>query len=194
MPFRCLLAVGLLAAAAGACSGDDEDDAVPLSVPPTEATTTTEAPTTSTTVDFETEVKLAALELLEIRNEVLMNPDPSRIDEFLSELCTCLDREFGVVERFATDGRRWAGPAVEPLAIRLDRSDQANPTFTVIARQPAGEIIGPSGAEPVAEVDLAPYFVSLIRASDGGWRINGLEGLTMERDAAQAIVREEGLP
>lgn len=193
MPFRCLLAAGLLLGAAACSEGDDGDRAVPVTTASTEQPTTTAAPT-STTLDFETEVKLAALELLEVRNEILMHPDPERVGEYLSELCTCFEREIGVLRDFAATGQRWAGPVVEPLAIRMDRDDRGHPSFTVIARQPPGEILSPSGAQPIPEVELAPYFVSLVAEPGAGWRINGLEGLTMERSAALAIIETEGLP
>ena len=196
MPFRYLLAVGvaILGTSAAACS-DDGEDAVPLTTTTSSTTPTTRASTTSTTLDFETEVKLAALELLEIRNDVLQNPDVSRVSEYISEFCTCLERELGIVEEFVQSGRRWTGPAVEPLGLRVDRSDADNPTFTLIARQPAGAIVSASNEEPVPEVPLAPYFLSLIRDETGGWRFNGLQGIpTMQASVARAIIEEEGLP
>jgi hypothetical protein len=193
--FRRLLAVGVavLGTFATACT-DDSEDAVPLTTTSAVATTTTRAPTTSTTLDFETEVKLAALELLEIRNEVFQNPDVSRVSEYISEFCTCLERELGIVQEFVQNGRRWTGPAVEPLGIRLDSDDARGPSLTLIARQPAGSIAGPAGTVPVAEVELAPYVVSLVAEAPGAWRINGLEGITLERDAALQIIEHEGLP
>jgi len=190
--FRCLLLAGALVAA-GACGGDDEG-AAPVTTVATadEATTTTEAATT-TTVDFETEVKLAALALLEVRNEVLMAPDVERVDEYISEFCTCLERERQIIADFVATGRRWTGPAVVPLGIRLSNPDERGPTITVAAMQPAGEILGPEGPAPVPEEGFAPYRVGLVRNGRGEWRINSLEGISLSESAFDSIAAE-GLP
>jgi hypothetical protein len=192
VPFRCLLAVGLLVTGAAACSDDDNDGAVPVPST-TERPTTTEAPTTSTTLDFETEVKLAALELLEIRNEVFQNPDVDRVSEYIAETCVCLERERQIVADLAAAGRRWTGPAIVPLGITWSNEDRRGPTLTVAATQPAGEIVGGASPEPVPDVPQAPYRVTLVRNEAGQWRINGLTGITLTSEVFAAI-REEGTP
>jgi hypothetical protein len=185
--------VALLGTSAAACS-DGGEDAVPLTTTSSLATTaTTRASTTSTTLDFETEVKLAALELLEIRNEVFQNPDVWRVSEYIAETCVCLERERQIVADFVAQGRRWTGPAIVPLGIRWSNEDERGPTLTVAALQPAGQIVGQGSSETVPAVDEAPYRVTLVRDSDGEWLINGLTGITLVSDAFQSIV-EEGLP
>jgi hypothetical protein len=192
--FRCLLAVGVavLGTFATACT-DDSEDAVPLTTTSALATTTTRAPTTSTTLDFETEVKLAALELLEIRNEVLQNPDVNRVSEYIADTCICLERERQIVEGLVADGVRWTAPPVVPLGIRIDDRGPTEVAFTLVARQPQATIEGADAIEEVPAVDIAPYFVALVQ-QDSGWRINGLEGVSMGEDAALELVRSEGLP
>ena len=193
MSFRCLLAAGvaITSLATMACSNDSED-AVPLTTMPS-VTATTRASTTSTTVDFETEVKLAALELLEIRNEVLQNPDVGRVSEYIAETCVCLERERQIIVDFVAQGRRWTGPAIVPLGVRLSNDDAAGPAVTIAAHQPAAEIVGPGDAETVRQVDEAPYLVTLVRDARGAWLINGLTGITLESATFDAIVGE-GLP
>ena len=196
MSFRRLLAVGVALAgtSATACSDDGGDDAVPLTTASTEATTTTaRAPTTSTTVDFETEVKLAALELLEIRNQVFQNPDVARVSEYIADTCVCLERERQIVEGLVTDDVRWTSPAVVPLGIRIDDPGPQEVAFTLVAQQPEGAIEGPLGREEIPAVELAPYFLALTRQGDE-WRINGLEGVSMGEDAALDLIRSDGLP
>ena len=194
MSFRYLLAVGVavIGTSAAACS-DDSDDAVPLTTTMSSATPTTRAPTTSTTLDFETEVKLAALELLEIRNDVLQNPDVSRVSEYIAETCVCLARERQIIEGLVADGVRWTGPAVVPLGIRLDDAGPPEAAFTLVAMQPEGTIEGPGGREDIPAVEIAPYFLAVTRHGNE-WRINGLEGVSMGREAALSLVSEEGLP
>jgi hypothetical protein len=192
--FRCLLLVtGVLVAAGGACR-DDEGGAVPVTTVSTvaDATTTTEAATT-TTVDFETEVKLAALALIEVRNEVLMAPDVARVGEYISEFCTCLERERQIIADLAAAGRRWTGPAIEPLGITVTVNDEFGTVVTIAATQPAGQIVGPEGSVTVPEESFAPYRIDLLETESGVWRINGLEGISLGQEAFDAIVAE-GLP
>lgn len=184
------LVVGLVGAAG--CS-DDAEEAVPFTTTSgPDATTTSDA--TTTTLDFETEVKRAAIELLELRNEVFMNPDPTRVEEYISETCVCLEAERGFIEQLATNGERWAQPPFEVLAIRLERADQSNPRFTVVARQPGGSIAGPESSTSVTEVPVAPLTLSLVRDDGARWRINSLDEIPLAADVAQRIIDEEGLP
>jgi hypothetical protein len=195
MSFRCLLAVGVavLGTSATACSDGGEEDAVPLTTTTSVAATSSTRPsTTTTTLDFETEVKLAALELLEIRNEVFQNPDVSRVSEYIAETCVCLERERQIVADFVAQGRRWTGPAIVPLGIRVTANDDAGVDLLLVATQPASTIEGAGDSSPVAEVALAPYLLSLVETG-GRWRINDLQGVTLQQDIAEAVVNE-GLP
>lgn len=174
------------------CSGDD-DGAVPLTEP-SSGSVTTVPETTSTTLDFETEVKLAALELLELRNEVFQNPDESRVSEYIADTCVCLEAERGFIRDLAAANARWTEPPFIPLGIRLEDRTRTNPAFTVVARQPAGSVVGPSTSSPVREVSLAPLFMSLVRDSEGRWRINALDEIPIADEVARRIVQEEGMP
>lgn len=179
---------------AAGCGGDDE--AVPLPTTPAaeQATTTASTESTTTTADFETEVKLAALALLELRNEVFMDPDPARVSEYIADTCVCLERERQIVADLAATGRRWTGPAIEPLGITITVNDDVGLVLTVAARQPAGEIIDDAGrSTPVPAVDFAPYRVSLQMDTSTEWRINNVEGISLGQRAFDAIVLE-GVP
>ena len=99
--------VVVLALALAACSGDDDDGAVTTSTTAdveVSSTTTTEEPTTSTTLSREDELRQIVVDLLEKRTELLMNPDPARLTEWLSPNCPCWQVEFDLINEFATNG------------------------------------------------------------------------------------------
>ena len=160
VPFRCLLAVGLLVLAAASACSDDDDDAVPVTTTVDDAPRRPKRRRRARRVDFETEVKLAALELLEIRNDVFQYPDVDRVAEYIGEFCTCLERERQIVA-----GVRRQGPPLDRPGGRAARNpDRAirrrGPSFTLIARQPAGRHRRSGlASEAVPESPLAPYFV-----------------------------------
>ena len=191
--------LGLLLAGAvlaSACTDDGAGQAGDTTTT-VEATTTTEsepATTTTAAVPFDIEVRRAAIELLEIRNDVFMHPDPTRVGEYISSFCTCLERERGIVERLQNQGHRWQQPAVEPLGVRLVDPDATEPVLVLVGAQPSGGIADSSGTrvESIGAVDLTPYSLTLVRESNS-WLINSLEGLTLDRPVADAIVGE-GLP
>ena len=190
--FRCLLGGVALAALTGCGGGGDGDgDPIALTTTSAEATTTT-APTTSTTVDFETEVKLAAIELLELRNEVFMAPDVTRVDEYISQTCVCREAELGFIRDLETAGARWTEPAFEVLGIRIDDPNPAEVLMMVVARQPGGTVSDGATTTSIIEVPVAPLVVSLVR-EDGEWRINGLDEFPLPAEAANQIV-EQGVP
>jgi hypothetical protein len=182
------------AASLAACTGDAEPKDLAVATTSTVADTTTSA---TEVVSLDTEVRQAAIDLLEIRNEVLMNPDVSRVSEYISETCVCLERERGGVERFVREGLRWTAPAVTVRGIRIapGDTDQVEPTLTVVAVQPDAAIVRADGTvdEVVPYSDEAAYLVALLRDAGGAWRINGLEGISLN-DETIAEVLAVGVP
>ena len=81
--------VALVVAALAIGGGDDETSGATTTAEATttsEGTTTTTAPTTATTpLSPEDEIRRAAADLFELRDEVLQNPDPSRILEYAQD-------------------------------------------------------------------------------------------------------------
>ena len=124
----------LLAVATAGCDGDGDEGAAATTTTASERTTSTSAATT-TTVPFDVEVKRAAIELLEIRNDVFMHPDVSRVAEYISDTCVCLERERGIVESFVAAGLRWTAPAIEVRGITLTDPLTDNPVLTLVARR-----------------------------------------------------------
>ena len=188
-----LVLSGLAATLGLACSGTTEI-ATPGQVArsgDTNVLATTE-PTTATTVSFETEVRRAAIELLEIRNDVFQHPDVARLPDYIAESCACLEREYGIVADLMREGERWTQPAVEPLGLRVIDASRTAPTVLVVARQPPGTVVGLDDAplRAVPEVPVAPYRVTLEREASGQWRMATLEGETLDEAVADEIVRE----
>ena len=184
----------IAAATVAACSGDSDPKDVAVATTSTVADTTT---STTEVVPFDTEVRQAAIDLLEIRNEVLMEPDVSRVSEYISETCVCLERERGGVERFVREGLHWTAPAVTVRGIRVVPGDDdlSSPTLTVVAVQPDAAIVRADGStlELVPFSDESAYAVVLSRNDHGDWRINGLEGISLN-ESTIAEVLEVGLP
>lgn len=188
-----------LSAALAACDDRGADD----ETTPTTAmvTTTTAEPdpttTTSTTepVPFDIEVRRAAIELLEIRNDVFMHPDVSRVSEYIADTCTCLERERGFIERFVEEGLRWEAGPMRSVAIRVVSDDAREPVLTAVVSQPATHLLGPDDV-PVEDVPAGqdlPYRVRLVRNDAGHWRVNILDAVDLDA-AAIAEVLNEGLP
>src|SRR5687768_3447220 len=108
--FRLVAITGLAVAVGLGCSDGDDASAPTTSASASDtsgATSTTEVEETTTTAPFEIEVKRAAIELLEIRNDVFQHPDVTRVSEYIAETCVCLERERGFIERFEAEGLRW---------------------------------------------------------------------------------------
>lgn len=192
------LAVTLLLLAG--CGGDEgateplPDNTTPTTNAPTTSTPTTAAPTTTTeAVPFDVEVRRAAIELLEVRNEVFQNPDPERADEFLASFCTCYSATVTTLEDFVANGERWDGPAVEPLGVRLLDADPNSPRTVVIFRQRSINIVDTSGVavRQVPGFERVAFSVGLVRDESGAWRINSLvDASEFSPTLAEEIVSE----
>lgn len=193
---RRTVAIGLLAVMMAACGGGGEDAVATTTTEAAETTTTstTAATTTTTTeaVPFDIEVKRAAIALLEIRNDVFQDPDVSRVSEYISSTCVCLERERGGVERFVREGLHWTTPAIEVRGIHLSSAGAENPVLTLVARQAEGAILYTDGTvdEPVPPEDELPYSVSLVRDDGGEWRINYLDVIFLNEDSTNRVIAE----
>jgi hypothetical protein len=191
------LLVSLVALAACDDDGGADDAAETTTTASEEVTTTAPTTTTSTTepVPFDVEVRRAAIELLEIRNEVFMAPDVSRVDEYIADTCVCLERERGFIEGFVRDDVHWDGPVVEVRGIAVDNNDQDDPLLTLVARQPEARLVGSDGStvRSVSQGEAVGYRVGLAQQPHGGWRINLLDGLELN-DGTISEILEAGRP
>jgi hypothetical protein len=187
-----LLAVAVVAACGS--GGDDDERSTETTVEVSTTTSTATTLATTTTITFELEVRRAAVELLEIRNDVLMNPDVSRVSEYISDTCVCLEQERGFVADLVTATQRWGQTPLEPLGVLVTASDNVEPGLTIVARQPGGEIEDSAGIRvaPVPEVELAPIAVTLVRAG-GEWRFNLFQPIELPRESAERVAAG-GLP
>lgn len=174
-------ALGLVAAMtlAAGCGGDKgateplPDDITPSTSRPTSSTTTALITTTTEPVPFDVEVRRAAVELLQVRNEVFQSTDPERVDDYLTPLCTCYSNETEVLENQAEAGHRWSGPALEPLGVRLLDGDQVIPRLVVIVRQHPIEVVDSQGnvLSTFPALERAALFIGLQLNASGNWRI-----------------------
>jgi len=192
--------LGLLlagAALASACTDDGAGQAGDTTTT-VEATTTTEsepATTTTAAVPFDIEVRRAAIELLEIRNDVFMHPDPTRVSDYIADSCLCLERERAFIERFVNEGLRWTIGPVDVRAVELTVARDDEPSLTLIVREPAADLVRADGtvAEHADELSGAAYSVTLLRDSSGEWRMNGLTSIELNAETI-AEVLSAGLP
>lgn len=140
-------------------------------------------------------MRRAALALLAVRNEVFQAPDVGRVAEYIAPTCTCLERERGFVERFVNEGLHWTAGPITPRGVVIDDPDPTEPALTLVAAQPAVEIVGTDGTsvEFVPAKEVAAYGLTLLRDERGAWRINGLEGIDLNADVVAEIVAA-GLP
>lgn len=192
------LLVSWVAFVGASCGDGGADDDEATSTTDRSTTTSTVAPTTTTSttepVPFDVEVRRAAIELLEVRNDVFMHPDVTRVSEYLTSTCTCLDRERRIVEGFVRDGVHWAAPPLTFEAIQVLNPDEVEPTLTLIATQASNAIVDVGGAvvDVVPSVDRLPYRVSVLRVEDR-WRLNALEPITLNEDVIDQVLAG-GLP
>lgn len=190
--FRLVAITGLAVAVGLGCSDGDGSSAPTTAI---ETTTTTTVEATTTTVPFEIEVKRAAIELLEIRNDVFQHPDVTRVSEYIADTCVCLERERGFIERFESEGLRWTDRPVVPVGLRVTSPLPEAPSLIIVAEQPEAEVVNASGAvvESFEPVSRAVYTLNLVQVGTT-YRLNGFETFPdLEQDAVDAIVAE-GLP
>ncbi len=182
------------------CGNGDEDAIEPpdaTTITTSTTTTTTEpAPTTTEPVPFDIEVRRAAVELIEARNDAFRAADPEQVDEYLLSLCTCYSDEVAALEGLAQAGHSWNGPAIEPLGVRLITEDPIAPRLVVIVRQHAIEVVDGNGTiiNSSPAIERAAIAVNVQRNDSGEWRF-GLFVNNPDFDPVlgQEIV-EEGLP
>lgn len=192
---RRTVTIALLAAAMTACGGGEEAASTTTTEVTVEATTTSTtmaATTTTEVVPFDVEVKRAAVALIELRNAVHQNPDVSRVSEYISDSCVCLEHERGIVEGFVRDGVRWNEPAIEVRGINLTDQTPDNPVVTLVARQPDAAIVRSDGTvrTAVPADETLPYRLSLLRDAGGEWRVNSLEVVYLNEDTTNRVLAE----
>jgi hypothetical protein len=167
---------GLVVAAVLIAGGDDE--AGPSTTGDTttttsSSTTTTTAPTTTTVpLSPEDEIRRSAAQLFELRDEVLMNPDPSRILEYAEEQSPLYANDRGLIDSLIASNARWAGDPGRVLGVRLEANEGGSPRVTVVVESYEVDIVDTNGnVLQQLPSERRAYSVSLL-GSPGSWQIN----------------------
>jgi hypothetical protein len=193
------LLVSWVALVGASCGDGGADDDEATSTTDRSTTTSTAPPTTTTSttepVPFDVEVRRAAIELLEVRNDVFMHPDVTRVSEYIADTCTCLERERAIVDGLVRSGRRWVGANLVPIGITLDLPSESSPTLTLVARQPQTSIVNARDEveEEVPDSGASGFRVSLTRSADGAWRLNLLDADFLNDETVERV-SAVGLP
>ena len=181
-----------------ACTGGD-DDGASSSTSTTEAetstTTTTEPSTTTSALSTDDQLRQTVVDLLETRNEILMNPDPARVEEWLSPECSCFQFEHDQVANLAAAGHHYGGKDFILMGVRVSDRDPQAPIFTVALRTDAFPVLDASGTEVDQVAPLDPRGISVIIARrEGLWMVIDLTFLAqLEPEVLNAVIAE-GLP
>lgn len=193
------LALVALALVAGACSGDDDSESSEASKPKATTTSTTapaEDATTSTSPPGPERIEVTVVRLFEARNEAFRQPDPARVDAYLSPGCSCYEQERATLQNLQSRGWHWETPMFELLGVRVvehDRVDVA--TLTVVARRPPERVVDANGTlvKPEGSGQKPIGYSVLLVQRDGAWRIGDNTELDLRPDLLDEIIRE-GIP
>ncbi|MGH9117631.1 MAG: peptidoglycan recognition protein family protein [Acidimicrobiales bacterium] len=137
------------------------------------STTTTTQPTTTTTpLSPEDEIRRAAAELFELRDEVLQNPDPNRILEYAEDQSPLYAMDRDGIGRLVAANARWASDPSQVLGVRLELLDPRSPSLTIVIDFFEADVVSADGQvlEHVPAGRVA-YGISLL-GSAGNWKIN----------------------
>jgi hypothetical protein len=191
----------LVVAAVVIRSGDD-DDAAGGSTTTTTATTETSEPATTTTVPTTTtaplspedEIRRSAADLFELRDEVLMNPDPARIAEYAEDQSPLYANDRGVIDSLVAAGARWGGDPGEVLGVRMESGDMRNPQLSVVVDTFDVDVVDASGQVlQHLPAERRAYSISLLGAA-GSWRINRFLLLDDALPSAVQDIISRGVP
>ncbi|MGH9119148.1 MAG: hypothetical protein ACRD0A_15095 [Acidimicrobiales bacterium] len=168
--------VALVVAALVIGGGDDESTgatATRESTTTSESTTTTTQPTTTTSpLSPEDEIRQAAAELFELRDEVLQNPDVDRISEYAEDQSPLYPMDVDGIGRLVAANSRWASDPSQVLGVRLEVDDPRSPSLTIVIDFFEADVVSGDGQvlEHVPAGRVA-YSISLL-GSAGSWKIN----------------------
>jgi hypothetical protein len=189
---------GLVVAAVLIAGGDDE--AGPSTTGGTttttsSSTTTTTAPTTTTVpLSPEDEIRRSAAELFELRDEVLMNPDPARILEYTEEQSPLYANDRGLIDSLIASNARWAADPGRVLGVRLEANEGGSPRLTVVVETLEVDIVSDNGQVlQHLPSDRRAYSISLL-GGPGNWNINAFLVLNEILPSAMDEVIAVGVP
>ncbi|MGH9117033.1 MAG: hypothetical protein ACRD0A_03885, partial [Acidimicrobiales bacterium] len=142
----------------------------------------------------EDEIRRAAAELFELRDEVLQNPDPNRIAEYAEDQSPLYAIDVDAINRLVAADARHATDAAQVLGVRLDTFDPQNPSLTVVLEYHETDVINAAGQVlqrlPAGRV---AYSISLI-GSAGSWMINRFLVLDQLLPSAMDDIIAMGVP
>jgi hypothetical protein len=166
----------LVVAALVISGGDDEAGPTTTADPSTTtapSTTTTASTTTSTTpLSPDDEIRRSAAQLFELRDEVLMNPDPARVIEYAVEQSPLYANDRDAIDHLVATQARHASDTGRVLGVRLEANEGGSPHVTVVIEYVEGDVVNSAGEVlqrlPAGRV---AYGVSLL-GSPGSWKVN----------------------
>jgi hypothetical protein len=189
---------GLIVAAVVIAGGDDEagpgTTTSAESITSTSTTTTTQPTTTTAPLSPEDEIRRSAAQLFELRDDVLMNPDPGRVYEYAVEQSPLFANDRNVINQLVADNARWAGDPGQVLGVRLEGTEGGSPGLTVVIESSDVDIVDANG-DVVQHLPSArrAFSISLL-GSPGSWNINGFLELDQLSPQAMNEVISLGVP
>ncbi|MGH9243831.1 MAG: hypothetical protein ACRD29_05850 [Acidimicrobiales bacterium] len=189
------LVVAAIAAATYFAVRDGDANGATGTTAGTDTTTTNPTTTTSTTsttvapLSPEDEIRRAAADLFELRDEVLQNPDPNRILEYCEDQSPLYAMDVDTINRLIAQNARWGGDPGQVLGVRLESFDPRSPQLAIVSESAPVDIIDANG-HVVQHLSggRSAYSISLL-GSAGNWKINRFLVLDqIEPDAVEQII------
>lgn len=189
-----------LAFVATACSTDDDTESSrspkPKATTTTATTVRTGEATTSTSVSGSERIETTMVQLLQLRNEAFRQPDPARVDAYLSPGCGCYEQDRAALQNLQSRSWHWETPMFEVLGVRVVEQDRADLSrLTVVAQRPPERVVDVNGAlvKPEGSGQKPIGYSFLLVRRDGAWRIGDSVELDLRPDLLEEIIRE-GIP
>ncbi|HLF40566.1 MAG TPA: hypothetical protein VI854_03720 [Acidimicrobiia bacterium] len=189
------------ALALAACSSDGSDSGG--SENGDEAVTTTATGDGATTTSTAASGRLivsgdgsrALVSLVKLRNEIYFEPDPARVDNYLSPECPCYQAERDALTELQQNGWKWITPVLNVVGVRIDEDSPDRAALTIVATRPAERVEESAGvlARPVGP-GLAPTgFRAVVGRRSSAWKLLEFTPAELSQEAIDALIRE-GVP
>jgi hypothetical protein len=201
---RFVVSVGLAALVlAGAACGDDGGggSATATTAGAGGRTTTTAGEATTTTastapVTPEEEARRAAVNLLEVRNQVFQAPDLARVTDYATDTSNLAENDRSQLQMAIDQGAYWSGPPLTLLGARVtDFSVPDSPVLVLAVAATDVPIVDATGAAVASNGDGSRFAFSVTLVRDGDtWRVSNAAKLNQFDEDLLAAIVTEGLP
>ncbi|MGH9186897.1 MAG: hypothetical protein ACRD0U_13940 [Acidimicrobiales bacterium] len=172
------LVVALFATAG--CNGGEDRQTITSSTGIVLTSTTTTEPSTTTTLSREDSLRRRVVELLGIRDQLLMNPDPSRLGEWVLPTCQCYEAVLGLQKEFVANGQRTDGLDAEILGVEFTNRDPQLPGFNVVWQLRDVHVLDSAGSVVRTRPSSEPRGIAIdLRQVEGRWLVQALLELAL---------------